>query len=320
MTEQHLEELVQKYADGTASQQELQQLMDWYHGAVIGDVHWPADSAGEKPEVYNRMLSRLHKEMASEKPKLVHLPWLKIAAAIIIIIGIGLLLFTLKQPANSFIVVNNPSGKIQKVQLPDSSVVWLNAATTLKYNRSFVKDRNLELNGEAYFRVTHDISHPFTIKAGGITTTVLGTSFTIKAYEGENKTSVSVTSGRVQVTAGAKELSILKPAMQLQFDRLAKTAITNTVDTNLVIAWKNGDLQFEGQSFADIAATLERWYAVKFVFTNPSMRNCRYYMSFVNTATVKKLLAAMAEITGMKYSVDTNAHTVTLSGTGCETN
>ena len=63
MTEQYVEELIQKYTEGTASEDEVQKLMDWYRSAHIGEVQWPASDPEEKDKVYNRMLQRLNKEM-----------------------------------------------------------------------------------------------------------------------------------------------------------------------------------------------------------------------------------------------------------------
>jgi hypothetical protein len=77
-------------------------------------------------------------------------------------------------------------------------------------------------------------------------------------------------------------------------------------------------LRFQGESFADIASTLENWYGVKIAFLDLGMRNCRYYMSFDNTLPLTKLLTAMAEIADIEYVFDETKRTVTLSGKGCQ--
>jgi ferric-dicitrate binding protein FerR (iron transport regulator) len=174
----------------------------------------------------------------------------------------------------------------------------------------------VELVGEGYFEVRHDLSHPFSIYAGGIQTTVLGTSFDIKAYDSDNKTTVSVISGRVQVTHTSKSLAVLKPSMQLQYNKQDKTAITKTTDSNSVLSWKRGKLQFEGESLADIANSLERWYGIKIVFANTEMKSCRYYMGFDNQTPLAELLSSMAELTKMQYKVDKGI--IILSGKGCK--
>jgi ferric-dicitrate binding protein FerR (iron transport regulator) len=244
-------------------------------------------------------------------------PWQKIAAALLIIVGAGVILLRITKPsAASYVTITNSSGQIKELSLPDGSQIWLNAETELRYKTAFTKSREIELNGEAYFEVVHDPTHPFLVKAGELQTTVLGTSFNIKAYKQETQAAVSLISGSVQVSNNSKTPISLKPSTQLVYSKNNQETGIAVIDTNSVMAWKKGKLQFEGESLATIASSLERWYAVKFVFTTPSMKNCRYYMSFDNKLSLEKTLAIVAELTGMKYSVANN--TVTLSGNGCQ--
>jgi ferric-dicitrate binding protein FerR (iron transport regulator) len=319
MTEEYLEELIQKYADETASEEEIHQLMNWYRSFPVNDVQWPSATPGEKKKVYNKMLQRLRSGGEQKKAKILILSWQKVAAALIIIIGAAwFVLRNGNSSASPYITVINPSGKIQEVLLPDRSKVWLNATTELRYTRAFKKNREVELRGEAYFEVTHDASHPFIISGGGVQTTVLGTTFNIKAYQSDNSTTVSVISGSVQVANNSKTLAVLKPSMQLQYNKQEQKATTTTIDSNSVSAWRHGKLQFEGESLADITKSLERWYGIKIVFTNTEMKNCRYYMGFDNQTPLEELLSTMAELTKMQYTINKNDNSVTLSGKECE--
>lgn len=319
MTEQYLEELIQKYADGVASQEEIQKLMNWYHSSSIGDVQWYARDPKEEHNVYNRMLQRLKSEIAPGKARVFNMSWVRIAAILVFIIGAAIVVIQFSSPfSKSYITVANQFGKTQLVRLPDSSKVWLNASSTLRYARSFKKTRKLELVGEAYFEVTHDTKHPFIVDAGGVQTTVLGTSFNIKAYESANTTAISVITGKVKVTNNAKDLAVLTASKQLQFNRKNQIVTTVTVDTNYVLSWKKGMLQFEGQTLAEIAATLEQWYGVTILFAKPGMRNCRYYMGFENTISLDKLLSVMSELTEMQYTFSNDSKKVTLSGRECQ--
>jgi transmembrane sensor len=318
MTEKYVEELIQKYAEGTASKEEIQKLMNWYNLSPIGDVHWHVTDPEEKKKVYNRMLQRLKKEIAPGKVRVFNLQWAQIAAILVLIIGAAIIIIQFSAPfSKSYITVTNQFGKIQLVRLPDSSIVWLNASSTLSYVKSFKEQRELKLEGEAYFEVTHDTKHPFTVDAGGVQTTVLGTSFNIKAYESANTTAISVVTGKVKVISNAKDLAVLTPSMQLQFNRKDQTVNTTTIDSNYVLSWKKGMLQFEGQTLSEIASTLEKWYGVTILFDKPGMRNCRYYMGFENTISLDKLLSAMSELTEMQYTFSKDRKTVTLSGKEC---
>jgi transmembrane sensor len=314
MTEQYIEELIQKYADGSASDEEIKILTDWYRKAPPAEVVWPSSDADEKEKVYNRMLGRLQSRIAPKRSRIYELPLLKAAAIFVVIIGVALLVYFLKPFSTSYITVTNPSGKIQFVRLPDSSSVWLNASTTLRYTKKFTSNRSIQLDGEAYFDVTHDPEHPFTIATGDVQTTVLGTSFNIKAYQ-SNTTTVSLITGKLRVESGSKELAILTPLEQLQFDRSNKIATASSLDTNTVLAWKKGILSFQGQTLADITEVLERWYSVKISFSTPGTEKCRYYMSFDNKMPLNELLGTMSEITEMKYTI--NKQTITISGKPC---
>ena len=319
MTEQHLEELIQKYADSSASDEEIRELMDWYRKAPVADVPWQSSNAKEKEDLYHRMLQKLHRETRPGKIRMLHYSWLKVAAILLLIAGATFLAVHFSNsPSESYITVSNSFGKIQSVQLPDNSIVWLNAASTLRYAKDFNKYRELQLEGEAFFDVTHDAKHPFRVKTGGVKTTVLGTSFNIEAYSEDRQATISVITGRVRVNNDAKELAVLTPAGQLRYDKQNRVATTSSVDTMSVVAWKKGKLQFEGEAFAAIAKSLERWYGIKIKFVNPGLRNCRYYMSFDNDTPLEKLLAGMAELTEMQYAIDQNNSTVTLSGKECK--
>ena len=316
MTEQNIEELIRKYSNGIAREDEIQKLMDWYRDS-LSELHWVSSDPGEKQKVYDRMLNRMRKEIHAKHRPVVSFSWSKVAAVLVLFLGIAALLVFYKPFSPAYLTVNNPSGKIQLVHLPDGSHVSLNANSTLRYVKNFEKNRSLELSGEGYFEVTHDPSHPFKVKAGEVETTVVGTSFNIKAYPALTNTIVSVITGRVKVTHEEKDLGLLTPTNQLAYDRFRQTSGISIIDTNSVVAWTRGKLQFEGEKFSDIAATLENWYGIKIVLSNPGIGACRYYMSFDNTTTIDKLLSTMSLITEMQYSINKNTNTITFSGKEC---
>lgn len=313
MSEEYLSQLIQKYATGKASAEEVQELFNWYRSATPGEVKWP----GEREEVYNRMLQRLHKEKVPGRGRVLSFRWIKVAAVLLILAGAGYLAIQFAKPSEDTITVANPSGIIQAVLLPDNSTIWLNAASELQYAKNFTQQREVNLKGEAYFEVSHDAAHPFTVTAGELQTKVLGTSFNIKAYPQEEIATVSLVTGKVEVSEGSKQLALLQPSMQLQLNKQTHIAQTSVLDTNIALAWKKGLLQFEGESFRSIAGTLERWYGIQFHFADPAIGNCRYYLSIANTTAFDKTLRTLKQLTGMEYSYDADKKIVNVSGNGC---
>jgi transmembrane sensor len=316
MTEQYIEALVQKYADGTATPEEVQQLMNWYRAAPVGDVAWLSSDVEEKEKVYQRMLQRLQATPLLKRGRLYWLTPLRTAAMVLIVLGAAMLFYFWPSESIAYTTVTNPSGRIQQVKLPDGSMVWLNAATTLRYAKSFTQHRQLQLDGEAYFEVAHDSTHPFTVKSGDIAITVLGTRFNIWGYASGNRTTVSLLAGKVSVAAAEKEMAVLSPSTQLEWDRQAKKATIKTIETAAVVAWKAGKLQFQGQTLSEIMQTLERWYGVRIHITSTDLSQCRYYMNFNSAMPLKDVLALMSEITKMNYALD--KQTIVISGNGCE--
>lgn len=145
--------------------------------------------------------------------------------------------------------------------LPDGSVVKLNAGSSLKYSTSFGAQREVYLQGEAYFEVARDTLKPFIVKAGEVATEVLGTSFNVKYSAKDSVVQVAVTSGKVAVTF---------PQVNERFSLLPTEVLvieTNGVskgyfDEELLLGWKDDILVFENADIEEITQRLSTWYDV----------------------------------------------------------
>jgi transmembrane sensor len=315
MTEQEIEALVQKYAEGNATTREVQQLMNWYRTAPTEEMVWPAADAGEKELVHARMLQRLQYALPVKRGRLYWLTPLRAAAILLVVLGTAAIFYWRMPATLRYSTITNSSGQIKQVQLPDSTMVWLNAATTLRYTNVFSQSRQLQLDGEAYFDVTHDPDHPLTVESGGVHITVLGTRFNVWGYAASNRTIVTLLQGKVYITTAEKELAMLEPRTQMEWERTTRKVTVTPADTTAVVAWKTGRLQFKGKPLNEIVKTLERWYGVRFRFADPDLGECRYYLNFDNAMPLKDLLALLAEITRMQFSAD--QQNIIISGQGC---
>lgn len=165
-------------------------------------------------------------------------------------------------------------GEKKKVELSDGSVVWLNAASKLTYPEVFTGDlREVKLEGEAFFDVTPNAKMPFVIKSGTLKTTVLGTSFNIRAYQEDKTMSVAVVTGKVKVSSSDTELH-LEPNQQAVFDkRHHKLDKKLEMSTDELASWKDGMFRFRNTTFSEVTAVLHRSRGVIIKY-DPRLENC----------------------------------------------
>jgi ferric-dicitrate binding protein FerR (iron transport regulator) len=167
------------------------------------------------------------------------------------------------------------------VKLPDGSRVWLNAASSLKYPVSFssLKDRRVELHGEAYFEVAKDKLHPFLVETDGQEVTVLGTHFNIKAYRQDKNIVTTLAEGSVRVGYQAsawsdhgkivyKDEVILSPGQQSLLK--GETISVSKADMEESLAWKDGNFVFNDANIEKIMQDIARWYNIEVFYEGPS--------------------------------------------------
>ena len=323
MDKSRLDELIDKYASGKITAEEWEELMEWYRAAEVGVVEWPSDDPNEREQLQQRMLHRLQDQLRPVPKKIFRLRTWHVAASLVLLFSslwIARQYLDTRRPA--FITVSNPSGKIRAILLPDSSRVWLNAASSIRYSPAFGKGsdgrREVYLEGEGFFDVMADPGHTFVVHAGSLTTTVLGTSFDVRSFAYEPLASITVIRGKVGVRDSVHIFDVLTPAKQLQVDTRTGKSTLAVIDTSQVMGWRNGKLQFSGQTLEEIAASLGRWYNIRFIFANPAIGSCRYYLNFENTIPLQQLLAALKETTDLDFREDKPNHTVTISGAACQ--
>ncbi len=155
--------------------------------------------------------------------------------------------------------VTTPKGGQYQVILPDGSMVWLNAASSIRFPTSF-KDtgRAVTVVGEAYFEIAANKNSPFRVTANGTEVTVLGTSFNVNAYRDEADVRTTLLKGKVRVM-NEQFSALLAPGQQ------ASTGAYNAVreaDTASVVAWKNGFFDFRSADLGMLMRQLSRWYDV----------------------------------------------------------
>ncbi len=182
--------------------------------------------------------------------------------------------------------ISTPKGGQYEVILPDGSHVWLNAASSLRFPTAFTNnERNVELTGEAYFEVAKDATKPFKVYFSSHTgggregaVEVLGTHFNINAYNDEANIKATLLEGSIRVTPAqgsrleAHSSKLLTPGQQASISSQSNQSTpiqVQTVDTEEVIAWKNGKFQFNQADIKTVMRQIARWYDVEVTYEGP---------------------------------------------------
>lgn len=180
----------------------------------------------------------------------------------------GKLVYEIEESASNTNAVNTLStanGETYQVHLPDGSLVYLNAASSLSYKTSLVEGgrRVVSLRGEGYFEIAKDKAHPFIVKTDREEVEVLGTHFNISSYADEEQEKTTLLEGSIKLSAfgGSR---VLKPGQQANV--LNGKIHISEVDTDLAVAWKNNEFVVESERIETIMKMVERWYNVEVIY------------------------------------------------------
>lgn len=162
----------------------------------------------------------------------------------------------------SYNLISTAKGEMYQVILPDQSVVWLNAASSLKYPASFanLKERKVILDGEAYFQVTHNGKQPFRVQTAAQLIEDIGTAFNVNSYGDEPGIKTTLVEGSVRINNNI----LLKPGEQAM--NSGNSIKVSQVDTETATGWKDGDFVFKGTDFKTAMRKIARWYNIEVVY------------------------------------------------------
>ena len=204
-----------------------------------------------------------------------------------------------------------PKGsKPVQLVLADGSEVWLNVASSITYPTAFEgKERNVEMTGEAYFEITHNEAQPFKVKKEGMEVQVLGTHFNVNAYEDESSLKVTLLEGAVNVRRNNRSLAI-KPGQQalLHPDNGDAIELMEDVDTEEVMAWKNGWFNFSSLQVPDIMRQIEKWYDVEVNYEGKVSQ--KHFSGIVSRENNVSEVLKIMEQAGIKFRIEGNKVTV----------
>lgn len=208
-----------------------------------------------------------------------------------------------KDSTSIYNTITIPKGGQFQIVLGDGSKVWLNSASSITFPTAFSKtERRVTITGEVYFEIAKNKKLPFRVVAGRQTVEVLGTHFNINAYTDESAIKTTLVEGSVKVSADS-QTAILKPEQQssIFYNKPGKISV-NTVDTDDVLAWTNGNFQFEKAEIPLILREAARWYDVEIKYEGEVPKR-RFSGSISRNVNLSELLK-MLKYTGINFKIE----------------
>lgn len=269
--------------------------------------------------------------------------WLWRAAAIILLLlssGIGYFvgsknIHPLSFSSKTYHELIVPQGEKSELKLSDGSRVWVNAGSTIRFPNSFDNvSRDIWLDGEAYFEVTHDKNKPFLVHTSDLDVKVHGTKFNVKAYSAENIIEATLIEGSVSLQSrnlfnlksqevylqpNHKAIYIKKKIMVKDVDlarevteplQIKKIIITKTIQVEPAISWRDGKLVFMDETFENIAVKLERRFGVTIKIESDEIKKIKY-TGVLKNISIEQALKAIQLSANFVYTINENTIMIT---------
>ena len=215
-------------------------------------------------------------------------------------------LFSRKSEQAEIIEFKTPKGQQSELILPDGTFVALNYDSKLTYRISESKSlREVELEGQAFFKVPKDQSRTFRVITTNMSVNVLGTEFDVRAYRNDLKTETTLLEGSVEIQgiSNQQEPVLLKPGEQWSFNKTSGKHAVVAVDVQLATLWRAGEYYFDKIALGELSKTLERMYQVNIHFQDPSLENEVYSGSVYRNEDISELFALINLTVPVKIKV-----------------
>ncbi|MEH0152915.1 FecR domain-containing protein [Limibacter armeniacum] len=333
MDKNEMEQLIAKYLNKELTDAEASDLKHWLEKDkvnrqvfenIVGQWHLSQEEvAASKVRVLQRI--QTNQQVPTSTKTLPARSWFSsygYRVAAVLLLGLGLALVGLLKSewwrANDvatavYVEKEAVLGQKLSFQLPDGSIVKLNAGSKLKYPSAFKgKNRDVQLTGEAFFDVARDEDHPFRIASNGVMVQVLGTSFNVRSYPDEQDVAVAVKTGKVAVSGiETKNRVTLEPAQMATYSLADQSINKKTIEANdpSVFGWVDKHLVFRDENFDVVLTQLSRWYGVEFKVEQKKNMGKRFTANFKNPSLVK-VMESVSFVYGFNYKINGNRVTI----------
>ncbi len=325
---QKIDDLISRYYEKKCTPKEEVIINNFLNSYQNNDGEWDEELNGNQKEIESLLYSKITKKI-NPPVKKQNNPfkwWYRSAAALLIILS-SIFIFTKvsneqpvkeKEKTEALVVRNITKGQKSVLHLIDGTVIYINSDSKISYPKKFTDNkREIYLDGEAYFEVSHDPERPFIVHTGLLDIKVLGTSFNINTYY--EKITVTLESGKVYIqntnpVLDNPNLGMLNPNQQFVYDKTDNSILVNEVDVDPYIAWTKKQLVFREEPIYLVIKKLEKWYDVEFTFRNNDIKNCIFTGTFENES-LQLVLESLHNVAGINHKID--GKEIELSGSGC---
>ena len=293
--------IIGNYITGDESESDSEKLNSWLNEAPENRLK--LDSITEEKEIAKNIEAyedidtekawkRYEEKISGLSLRKQILKW-KIAAILIFLVGLAGSMVGYWNAENNnlepetlvYTSVVTENGQTSRIILPDGTVVWLNSGTTLSYNNKFsVDNRNINLEGEAYFEVKRNEAIPLIVHCDELEVEVLGTEFDVNAFPENDKISVVLEKGSINLSHINNKFQdfILQPGEIAQFDDTNNKLVVSHINTYEYISWKDGVLIFNNTPMREVFSKLELWYGVNIEVDNPKVYDLIFNATIVD--------------------------------------
>lgn len=218
-----------------------------------------------------------------------------------------------KEPLITYEEFSTPAGQRALVKLHDGTTVWLNARSTLKYPSRFAKgERKVELNGEAFFEVSHNEKVPFVVSTERLDIKVLGTKFNVFAYKGRNEFNTSLLEGSVKVYDNRNESEAVHMKPNERLDLVGNKLVRRPFSNMDFLLWKEGIYAFDDATFDEIVKKLELYYDVTILVKNPKLDMYKFSGKFRQRDGVESVLRTLQKVRSFSFVKDDDRNQITI--------
>lgn len=299
---------IRRYLKGTANETEKAVIEAWYKSYQTENEKQLPEA--ERERIKNNIRAGIQTALQQQRSRMWYA--YRVAASVLLISGVGLAAYFVVRnkptaPEN-FTTIQTKAGEVRQVTLPDSSVIWLNAASRVRIPASFTDTmRQVYLDeGEAFFKVKHDAHKPFRVNASVLKVQVLGTSFNISAYKAMPFIKISVATGKVSVSKGNKVLSVLTPGRQVTYLPAKDTYTNQEINIENSQSWKDGNTSLNQAGFDELALVYKNLFGINLQAGNAQAKAYRFTIRIKQNIPPTETLKAISQLHNTHFRKEGN--------------